>query len=467
MTVRPIQYEISVDGGSEATGIFAQIGVSSRDAARSFSELHVAASQVFGVLNQMGSAGQAVGGVFRTITQAGMQLAQGGLTPVNIAMTALTSAIELGSTAWQAYQDHVHEAERAAQALRQTFAQTAHGQLDFAVAQQEVEVNRLRTQGSNAEFAAAERTLAYLRQRASEEQNITDQIAAQDHERDVAAQNEERYRAQNQAAQHEVQLAMQDIERGEQQRAQATAAAQRARAEQLQHEREFAVVLEHAQQVSAATEEQGIAVRQRLLEIDNQIADQEKHTGVEEERAAADRHRHEMERLNQYHDELKRIHDERVQSAQQFAGPITSMFVGALSKTIAGTQSAGDAFKGLLSSFLELISQQAALKAAFEFAEAAASLASFNYGGAALHAAAGVGFAAVAVAAGVGSALTAPPSTPAPNSGANAAPASPGGGGNVVIQWNSPIITVGSRAEVGRSISQLSRASNTQYGATV
>jgi hypothetical protein len=131
---------------------------------------------------------------------------------------------------------------------------------------------------------------------------------------------------------------------------------------------------------------------------------------------------------------------------------------------IAGGEDAGKVFQGLLSDFLGFISQQAALKAAFEFAEA---IATFPYG-TAQHVAAGLGFTAVAVAAGVGSVAVAPPSTggaPA-NPPANQSPQQ-SGSSNVTINWNSPVVTAQDRAELGRSLTQTIGSSTRRFASSV
>jgi hypothetical protein len=98
-----------------------------------------------------------------------------------------------------------------------------------------------------------------------------------------------------------------------------------------------------------------------------------------------------------------------------------------------------------------MISQYATMKAATEFADAAASFAKYDYAGGAAHIGAGVAFTAIAVATGVGAAaIGSAPSAPArPESGGGAEAAQ---GGDVVINWNSPVITAGTQAELGREL---------------
>lgn len=132
-------------------------------------------------------------------------------------------------------------------------------------------------------------------------------------------------------------------------------------------------------------------------------------------------------------------------------GDATMAFGKSLAAIATGEQTAEEAFQGLAKAFLEMISQYATMKAATEFADAAASFAKYDYAGGAAHIGAGVAFTAVAVATGVGAAaLGSAPSAPArPETGG---PAEGGAGGDVIINWNSPVITAGTQAELGREL---------------
>lgn len=146
----------------------------------------------------------------------------------------------------------------------------------------------------------------------------------------------------------------------------------------------------------------------------------------------------------------------RIASYQETTGVIVGGLTDALSAIIAGEQTAGEAFQNLLSSFLAFISEQAALKAAFEAAEAIASFASQDYAGGVQHTAAAVAYGAVAVAAGAGSAAL------AASAQASAQPAAPEEreqtdrmGGDTIINFNSPVVTASTRAELGRDLRSL------------
>jgi len=135
-------------------------------------------------------------------------------------------------------------------------------------------------------------------------------------------------------------------------------------------------------------------------------------------------------------------------------GSVTMSFGKTLAAIATGEKTASEAFEGLAKAFLEMISQYTTLKAATEFAEAGAAAASYNWGGFAAHIAAGVAFTAVAIATGVGAAaINSPPQAPArPEAGGER---NEGGGGDVVINWNGPIVTAGTRAELGREVRNL------------
>lgn len=154
------------------------------------------------------------------------------------------------------------------------------------------------------------------------------------------------------------------------------------------------------------------------------------------------------------------------QDAESILTPALSGITKATSEVIAGTKSADEAFQGMLSSFLEMISQHTALSAAKEFAEAIAAFARQDYPGGAQHLAAGAAFTAVAVAAGAASIAVAPPSGGAPAALQQTAPEGNQGGGNIVINWNSAVITAGTRAELGREIGSMLTATDRRFGTT-
>lgn len=145
----------------------------------------------------------------------------------------------------------------------------------------------------------------------------------------------------------------------------------------------------------------------------------------------------------------------REEVAQEMGGLLSGtvqLLGGAIKSIVSGEKSAEDAFRGLAAAFLEMISQYATLKAATEFADAAASFARYDYAGGAAHIGAGLAFTAVAVATGVGAAAI----NSAPQAPARPEASSGGGqmarGGDVNIIWNSPVVTAQTEAELGRNL---------------
>lgn len=185
----------------------------------------------------------------------------------------------------------------------------------------------------------------------------------------------------------------------------------------------------------------------------------------DEELAMWQRQAAEMERMGAEQEAQRIASDEaalesREQTAVELTGLLgqtTAAFGKALGQIILGEKTAEEAFKGLAVAFLEMISQYATLKAATEFAEAGAAAARYDWGGFATHVAAGVAFTAVAVATGVGAAaIGSPPAAPARPEAAPSAQGS--GGGDTVINWNSPVITAGTYAELGREVENMRAA---------
>lgn len=173
----------------------------------------------------------------------------------------------------------------------------------------------------------------------------------------------------------------------------------------------------------------------------------------------AKRQYEEMQRLGEEQEQERMAADERaIENRQEMMGELgglmaqTTMMMGkSIAAVATGEQTAEKAFEGMAKAFLEMIAQYAAMKAATEFADAIASFARYDYSGGAQHIAAGVAFTAVAVATGVGAAaIGSAPSAPArPETGG---PAEGGAGGDVIINWNSPVITAGTQAELGREL---------------
>ena len=233
----------------------------------------------------------------------------------------------------------------------------------------------------------------------------------------------------------------------------------------------MAVVRDIIGEQNAALAEQA-ALKEELIGI------AEKQRDVDEAAAAAraEQHEAEVERQAELKDALiesadkqREVADRQRQEYQAVTGVIAGGLNDALQAIIAGNKTAEEAFTGLLASFLKYISEQSMLKAIYEYAEAIASFASYRYDQGAQHLAAGIAYTAVAVAAGAGSAAL---SAPSAKGAGDEKPASPEsgragegkGGGDIVINWNSPVVTAGTRAELGRDMAGMIRAGTQRYG---
>jgi len=219
---------------------------------------------------------------------------------------------------------------------------------------------------------------------------------------------------------------------------------------------------EREAEANALIEEKRNAHYEALKEmaIEAQDAELERQREVNEALAEMERERQERiregqlaEKENQEAEEERSLERRRSLNGELMGllGDATMAFGKSLAAIATGEQTAEEAFQGLAKAFLEMISQYATMKAATEFADAAASFAKYDYAGGAAHIGAGVAFTAIAVATGVGAAaIGSAPSAPArPESGGGAEAAQ---GGDVVINWNSPVITAGTQAELGREL---------------
>ena len=203
-----------------------------------------------------------------------------------------------------------------------------------------------------------------------------------------------------------------------------------------------------------------------MLENEEFAADQRQQSREAEKASRQDAHDDQMRLL----EEQEAAQREAIESLRNDSMPLLSGAVNgltdALSSVIAGTKSADVAFQGMLSSFLEMIAQQAALEAAKEFAAAIGSFASQSYGAAALHLAAGAAWTGVAVAAGAASIATAPAAASAPASPQQGGGDSGGGGSSYTFNINGPVLSAGSRANLGREISSITDEGSRRFGRT-
>jgi hypothetical protein len=200
---------------------------------------------------------------------------------------------------------------------------------------------------------------------------------------------------------------------------------------------------------------------------------------VERAQAEADRLRHKQIQdalRDEQHllDQQKHLAQQRLQEAQdgttQIIGNLTSVFT----QLANGQADAQASMEMLLASFLQYIGQRATVEALAQVALAVGSYP--DPVGIAEHAAAAGLWGAVAVAAGVGAGALqsdAAAHMNAMQSHADSAPASPyhdphgggGGGSNTyVINWNAPIVTGRTEAQMGRQLVRVVQRATQRYG---
>lgn len=471
MTVRPIVYELSVDGADRTQAQFNGVAAAEGRASTAFGALRQGVrdgSQAFSALGsvvgnlspQLGHAVSAIGQIGNAFTA--LTAASG---PVGIAITVITTAISVLAPLMS---DAADDSDRLSEGIRnvgEAAADVAPSVTAYRETVQRLHEEELRVGRTGFTESARSRQLEADRQAIHEaesaRQEFLDAAGVQDGERLEAEQAADEEAHQRQI-QEEIAFQNARTEAGRRAAAENQEILQRSLQEDIefaaaeQAERERLELQGQEQRNAIFRQEQENRARLNAQRIEQEQALQEQLNTIQQQE-----HENQIRRIEQQ----RQAHQRLSQEIQGYAQPLVSGFVGAMSKVIAGTESAGDAFKGLLSSFLEFISQQAALKAAFEFAESLVSLATFNYGGAALHAAAGAAFTAVAIAAGAGAIATAPSAAPAAPA-ANQAPQQ-AGPSNTTIIWNSPVITAQDRSELGRSLTQLTSRSDARFASSV
>lgn len=242
-------------------------------------------------------------------------------------------------------------------------------------------------------------------------------------------------------------------------------------------ERQVRIRQELAQQREHAEEQES-----RQAEAENQRAEllEQQMQAIREKDEAADRvaqGRHQKDEQDKAAQQEAR--QQQAREYQQTTGAIVGAVVEAGVAMASGQESASEAFKHMLASFLAYISQRSALEAASEYAQAIASFARYDYSGGAQHAAAGVAFTAVAIAAGVGSgALNASAAQEAAarknesGGGRDSGPArvpskrssDEGGGPKVVnVLFNSAVVTANTTDELGRRLGRMVASSAVRH----
>lgn len=157
--------------------------------------------------------------------------------------------------------------------------------------------------------------------------------------------------------------------------------------------------------------------------------------------------------------------------AQSAFGTIMSDMARVLAQMAEGNATAEEGAKLMLAAFLNYISQVAGIQALAEVARAISSYPDF--GGIAAHIAGALAWGAVAVATGVGGAAVSADVSKAQQARHEAEkPAAPqsGGGGEskpntYVVNFNQPVVTAQTHAQLGRELEGMLGASRARYGA--
>lgn len=185
-------------------------------------------------------------------------------------------------------------------------------------------------------------------------------------------------------------------------------------------------------------------------------------------RAEADQHRHKeiqnaLREEEQTKNKLRQEAQQRTQEGEQATSAIIGNLTNVFTLMAAGQANAAQGAELLLAGFLQYISQRATIEALAQVAQGIGSYPDF--GGMALHFAAAAAWAAVAVATGVGGAALASDAQGKASTAAASAsqPASPQGGGDngksggntIIVQFNSPVITAATTAQLARPIRRM------------
>lgn len=216
---------------------------------------------------------------------------------------------------------------------------------------------------------------------------------------------------------------------------------------------------EYSQQTQEGTKAEAEAERAyqaqlRATQRQQDEADRARHKGIQQAMRDEDDRKRKLQQEAQ----------QRQQEGQQATGAIISDLTNVFSVMAQGQMDAAHGAEMLLAAFLQYISQRATIEALAQVAQALGSYPDF--GGMALHFAAAAGWAAVAIATGVGGAALASdaqskgaaaqsqaqsqPSSPQPHSGNEK-----GGGNTYVINWNAPVVTAQTEAQLGRGVRRI------------
>lgn len=205
--------------------------------------------------------------------------------------------------------------------------------------------------------------------------------------------------------------------------------------------------------------EQREQMMQQIVDADKRRADERI---AEERRVAEEAARIQEQKLEEEKRRLQEANEQVKTDAEAVLAPSMAMVTQSIGEVIAGAKTAEEAFLGMLKGFLEMLAQQAALEAAKEFASAIAAFARYDYAGGGQHLAAGVAWTGVAIAAGAGAVAVQPPGG-GPASLGRDGQTQQGGEQTTVVNFNSPIVTASTRAELGRNVKNLVRTGESRF----
>lgn len=449
-----------------------------------------AASQVQALATQFGggTGAQAAGLIGRTfqasaaLSQMGAVLGPAGsftgaiigaaLPAIGELIAATDRQAEAHRRARQAVDDEAQsirgliEARREAEARQQEFMRQALGGASVEEGARAADLAR----AAEEDIARAERSLRAARERGNE-------TRVRALERELSRLRQERFAGEAIAgaaatAAIETQETQSDEERAARRSAAAASAGspekdKAARVEARQQD-EYNRMLAETAELYARAAEEARAVADAELAIENAAEERwEREQEIIEERKDAEAD--ELDRVRERNEAMKDLYREQIESYQEVTGVVVGGITDTLVAIIAGQKSAEDAFRGLLASFLGYISEKAGLKAAEEAAEAIGAYARYDFGSGAQHTAAALAWGGLAIAAGVGAAVAAPPPPPARESpargaGSRADRGERSGGGEVIINWNSPVVTAQTTAELGRTLQNTIGVAQTRFG---
>jgi hypothetical protein len=434
------------------------------DIARFTSELAKSAQAGAELGRMLGPGGAVVGGI------------AGGMLPaIERVIRATNEAAQAADRMSEAYR---RAGEQARQALLQARQQADVAAGVFGSDTSDEDLSRLQSERAAA-VTGLEREIARLdrsrrRDRVSEDSTTIPQLrqemdAARRELAGIQAEIQRREATARAAQQQRDTAVISGLQEPESRRGGGESQADREAAAWERYQDALDAALEQQEAAKAAIEEQ-IALRQQAAEEFEEQEERKRELAAETLRlqveAEAEALEEQKDKALEAAEQIADANEARLDAArEQVAGykEVTDVIVGGLTDALAsiadGSKTAEQAFLGLLAGFLKFIAEKAALSAAEEAAQAIAAYARYDFGSGAQHTAAAVAFGAVAIAAGAGSAAA---SSAASSAGRASEPErgrsqsnNDSGGGSVVVNFNAPVLSSDTRAQLGRQIQQL------------